>query len=198
MNAIPFVIENTSRGPQGFDIFSRMLRDRIIFLTGPIDEDGAASMCAQLLFLEAESRDKDISIYINSPGGSLSATLAIYDTMQFIRPEIRTVCVGMAASGASVVLMAGTKGKRFALPNAEVMVHQPHGGMYGQVTDLDIEAKHVMRLRTRLYETYCKHTGKTPEEVTMALERNCYLNAQEALDFGLIDAVVEKRQSEDE
>jgi len=190
---IPMVIEQTSRGERAFDIYSRLLKERIIFLTGPVHDDIAALICAQLLFLESENPTKDIAFYINSPGGVVSAGLAIYDTMQFIRPEVSTVCIGQAASMGSLLLAAGTPGKRFALPNARVMIHQPSGGAQGQAADIEIHAREILRIRHRLNEIYVKHTGHSLTEIERAMERDKFMSAEEAKDFKLIDEVVVHR-----
>jgi len=191
---IPMVIEQTPRGERSFDIYSRLLKERVIFLSGPIDDYISNLVVAQLLFLESENPEKDISIYINSPGGSISAGLAIYDTMQFVTPSISTLCIGQAASMGSFLLAAGTKGKRFSLPNSRVMVHQPSAGFQGQVTDIEIHANEVSALKNRLNEIYSKHTGKSVDEISKALERDNFMTAEDAKKFGLIDSVVEKRK----
>ena len=190
---IPMVVEQTSRGERAFDIYSRLLKERIVFLTGPINDQVASLATAQLLFLESENPEKDISIYINSPGGSISAGLAIYDTMQFVKPSISTLCIGQAASMGSFLLAAGTKGKRFSLPNSRIMVHQPSAGFQGQATDIEIHANEVMSLKKRLNEIYSKHTGKSVDQIKEALERDNFMTPDNAKDFGLIDKVVEKR-----
>lgn len=192
-NLVPMVVEQTNRGERAYDIYSRLLKERIIFLTGPIHDGVASLICAQLLYLESENPSKDISFYINSPGGVVSAGLAMYDTMQYIRPEIATVCVGQAASAGSLLLMAGTAGKRFALPNAKIMVHQPSGGFQGQATDIEIHAKEIIKTRSRLNDLYAKHTGQPVKAVEGAMERDTFLDAAEAKNFGLIDEVVDKR-----
>jgi ATP-dependent Clp protease, protease subunit len=189
----PSVIQQEARGERGYDLPSRMLRDRIIFVTGPIDDQVAASVCMQLLFLEAENPKKEIAMYINSPGGIVTSGLSIYDTMQFIRPEISTIVMGQAASMGSLLLCAGAKGQRFALPHSSVMVHQPSGGYQGQVTDIMIHAKNVVALKRRLNEIYVKHTGRTIQEIENALERDNFLTAEDAVKFGLIDKVLDKR-----
>jgi ATP-dependent Clp protease, protease subunit len=189
----PSVIQQEARGERAYDLPSRMLRERIIFITGAIDDNVAASVCMQLLFLEAENPKKDIAMYINSPGGVVSSGLSIYDTMQFIRPQISTMVMGQAASMGSLLLCAGAKGHRFALPHSSVMVHQPSGGYSGQVTDIMIHAKNVEALKRRLNEIYVKHTGRTIAEVESALERDNFLTAEEAVNFGLIDQVLDKR-----
>ena len=190
---VPMVVETTNRGERAYDIYSRLLKERIIFLTGPVHDGASALICAQLLFLEAEHPTKDISFYINSPGGVVTSGLAIYDTMQYIRCPVSTVCIGQAASMGSLLLTSGEKGKRFALPNARIMVHQPSGGFQGQVTDILIHAKEVEGLKRRLNQTYEKHTGRSYEEIENALERDRFLSPEEAKAFGLIDAVMEKR-----
>ena len=190
---IPTVEENTSRGPRPWDIYSRLLKERIIFLTGPVFDQVSSSICAQLLFLESENPNKDIAFYINSPGGVVSAGLAMYDTMQYIRSPVSTVCLGMAASMGSLLLTAGEKGKRFALPNSRIMVHQPSGGAQGQATDIEIQAREILKLRQRLNEIYVKHTGQPIEAIERKLERDTYMSAEEARDFGLVDQVVTDR-----
>jgi ATP-dependent Clp protease protease subunit len=190
---VPMVVEQSARGERAYDIYSRLLKERIIFLTGPVFDQVSALICAQLLFLESENPTKDIAFYINSPGGVVSAGLAIYDTMQYIRSPVSTVCVGMAASMGSLLLCAGAKGKRFALPNARMMVHQPTGGAQGQAADIEIEAREILTLRARLNRIYERHSGRALEEIERALERNRYMSAEEARDFGLVDEVVENR-----
>jgi ATP-dependent Clp protease protease subunit len=190
---VPMVVEQSARGERAYDIFSRLLKERIIFLTGPVYDEVSALICAQLLFLEAENPSKDISFYINSPGGVVSAGLAIYDTMQYVRSPVSTVCVGQAASMGSLLLSAGAKGKRFALPNARIMVHQPSGGAQGQATDIEIQAREILTLRKRLNEIYVRHTGQPIEAIERKLERDSYMSAEESRDFGLVDAVVESR-----
>jgi ATP-dependent Clp protease protease subunit len=190
---IPQVIENTSRGERGFDIYSRLLRERIIFLTGPVEDQMASVIIAQLLFLEAENPKKEISLYINSPGGVVTAGLAIYDTMQFIRPKVSTLCVGQAASMGSLLLCAGEAGMRFALPNARVMVHQPSGGFQGQASDILRHAEDIMKIKRRLNEIYVKHTGRDYDTIENTLDRDHFMTADEARDFGIIDRVEEKR-----
>ena len=190
---VPMVVEQSARGERAFDIFSRLLRERIVFLTGAVYDEVSALICAQLLFLESENPSKEISFYINSPGGVVSAGLAIYDTMQYIRSPVSTVCIGQAASMGSLLLCAGAKGKRFALPNARVMVHQPSGGAQGQATDIEIQAREILKLRERLNQIYVKHTGQPLEEIERRLERDTYMSAQEAKDFNLVDEVVEDR-----
>ena len=190
---VPMVVEQSARGERAYDIYSRLLKERIIFLTGAVYDQVSSLICAQLLFLESENPNKDISFYINSPGGVVSAGLAIYDTMQFIRSPVSTVCIGMAASMGSLLLTAGAAGKRYALPNARVMVHQPSGGAQGQATDIEIQAREILTLRRRLNEIYVKHTGQPVEAIEAKLERDSYMSADEALAFGLIDQVVEQR-----
>ncbi|MCI0752784.1 ATP-dependent Clp endopeptidase proteolytic subunit ClpP [Teichococcus vastitatis] len=192
-NLVPMVIEQTARGERAFDIYSRLLKERIIFLTGPVYDQMSSLICAQLLFLESENPNKDIAFYINSPGGVVSAGLAMYDTMQYIRAPVSTVCLGMAASMGSLLLTAGAKGKRFALPNSRIMVHQPSGGAQGQATDIEIQAREILSLRKRLNQIYVKHTGQPIEEIERKLERDSYMSAEEAKAFGLIDEVVEER-----
>ena len=190
---VPMVIEQTSRGERAYDIFSRLLKERIIFLTGPLNDEISSLICAQLLFLESENPTKDISFYINSPGGVVTSALAIYDTMQYIRPDVSTLCLGQAASAGSLLLTAGTKGKRYALPNSRVMVHQPLGGFQGQASDIEIHAREILTLRQRLNEIYVKHTGQPLSVIEQTLERDRFHSAEEAQAFGLIDAVVTNR-----
>ena len=190
---VPMVVEQTARGERAYDIYSRLLQERIIFLTGPVYDQVAALICAQLLFLESVNPAKDISFYINSPGGVVSAGLAIYDTMQYIRSPVSTVCIGQAASMGSLLLCAGAKDKRYALPNARVMIHQPSGGAQGQATDIEIQAREILTLRKRLNEIYVKHTGQELSEIENKLERDTYMSAEEARDFGLVDEVVTDR-----
>jgi ATP-dependent Clp protease protease subunit len=193
---IPQVIENTSRGERGFDIYSRLLRERIIFLTGPVEDHMASVIIAQLLFLEAENPKKEISMYINSPGGVVTAGMAIYDTMQFIRPKISTLCVGQAASMGSLLLCAGDAGSRFALPNARIMVHQPSGGFQGQASDILRHAEDIMKIKRRLNEIYVKHCGKDYDTIEATLDRDHFMSADEAKAFGLVDEVIVKRPEE--
>jgi len=195
---VPMVVEQTNRGERAYDIYSRLLKERIIFLTGPVGDEVASVICAQLLFLEAENPNKDISFYINSPGGVVTSGLSIYDTMQYIRPDVSTLCVGQAASMGSLLLAGGAKGKRFALPNARIMVHQPSGGFQGQASDIEIHAQEILKIRARLNEIYAEHTGQPVEKIADALERDKFYTAQEAQAFGLIDEVVEKRPALDE
>jgi ATP-dependent Clp protease protease subunit len=189
---VPMVVEQTARGERAYDIYSRLLKERIIFLTGQVFDQVSSLICAQLLFLESENPNKDIAFYINSPGGVVSAGLAMYDTMQYIRSPVSTVCLGMAASMGSLLLTAGEKGKRFALPNSRIMVHQPSGGAQGQATDIEIQAREILSLRQRLNQIYVHHTGQPIEEIEKKLERDSYMSAEEAQQFGLIDQVVVK------
>lgn len=190
---VPMVVEQTNRGERAYDIYSRLLKERIIFLTGAVHDDVASLICAQLLFLESENPDKDISFYINSPGGVVTAGLAIYDTMRYIRPDVSTVCIGQAASMGSFLLCAGTKGKRFALPNARVMIHQPSGGAQGQASDIEIQAREILKIRERLNKMYVEHTGQDLETIERAVDRDYFMNAEEAKAFGLVDEVVLER-----
>jgi ATP-dependent Clp protease protease subunit len=190
---VPMVVEQTNRGERAYDIYSRLLKERIIFLIGPVDDGVASVISAQLLFLEAENPTKDISIYINSPGGVVTSGLAIYDTMQYIRPDISTVCIGQAASMGSLLLCAGAAGKRYCLPNSRVMIHQPSGGVQGQATDIEIQAREILLLRTRLNEIYAKHTEQKVDTISVAVERDNFMTAEEAKEFGLIDEVVSSR-----
>ena len=190
---VPMVVEQSNKGERAYDIYSRLLKERIIFLTGQINDNVASLITAQLLFLEAEDPKKEIYLYINSPGGLVTAGLGIYDTMQYIKPEISTLCIGQAASMGSFLLAAGTKGKRFSLPNSRIMVHQPSAGFQGQATDIEIHANEVLSLKKRLNEIYSKHTGKSVDEIKSALERDNFMTADVAKSFGLIDEVVEKR-----
>ena len=190
---VPMVVEQTARGERAFDIYSRLLKERIIFLTGPVYDQVSALICAQLLFLESENPSKEIAFYINSPGGVVSAGMAIYDTMQYIRSPVSTLCIGQAASMGSLLLCAGAKGKRYSTPNARVMVHQPSGGAQGQAADIEIQAREILTLRRRLNEIYEHHTGQTLEAIEQKLERDSYMSAQEAKEFGLIDEVVANR-----
>ncbi len=192
-NLIPMVVEQSSKGERAYDIYSRLLKERIIFLTGQINDNVASLVTAQLLFLEAEDPKKEIYLYINSPGGLVTAGLGIYDTMQYVKPDISTLCIGQAASMGSFLLAAGTKGKRFSLPNSRIMVHQPSAGFQGQATDIEIHANEVLALKKRLNEIYSKHTGKSVDEIKSALERDNFMTAQASQTFGLIDQVVEKR-----
>ena len=190
---VPMVVEQSSKGERAYDIYSRLLKERIIFLTGQINDNVASLVTAQLLFLEAEDPKKEIYLYINSPGGLVTAGLGIYDTMQYVKPDISTLCIGQAASMGSFLLAAGTKGKRFSLPNSRIMVHQPSAGFQGQATDIEIHANEVLSLKNRLNEIYSKHTGKSVDEIKSALERDNFMTADSAKSFGLIDQVVEKR-----
>ena len=192
-NLVPMVVEQSSKGERAYDIYSRLLKERIIFLTGQINDNVASLVTAQLLFLEAEDPKKEIYLYINSPGGLVTAGLGIYDTMQYVKPDISTLCIGQAASMGSFLLAAGTKGKRFSLPNSRIMVHQPSAGFQGQATDIEIHANEVLSLKKRLNEIYSRHTGKSVDEIKSALERDNFMTADVAQSFGLIDEVVEKR-----
>ncbi|WP_440925357.1 ATP-dependent Clp endopeptidase proteolytic subunit ClpP [Candidatus Pelagibacter sp.] len=192
-NLVPMVVEQSSKGERAYDIYSRLLKERIIFLTGQVNDNVASLVTAQLLFLEAEDPKKEIYLYINSPGGLVTAGLGIYDTMQYVKPDISTLCIGQAASMGSFLLAAGTKGKRFSLPNSRIMVHQPSAGFQGQATDIEIHANEVLSLKKRLNEIYSKHTGKSVDEIKSALERDNFMTADVAQSFGLIDEVVEKR-----
>ncbi len=191
---IPYVIEQTGRGERVYDIYSRLLKDRIIFIGSPIDDHVANLVIAQLLFLEAEDPDKDIYIYINSPGGVVSAGLAIYDTMQYIKPDVSTICVGMAASMAAILLAAGTKGKRYALPHSRIMIHQPMGGVQGQATDIEIHAREIIKLKNMLNQILSKHTGQPIEKIEKDTDRNFFMSPEEARDYGLIDEVIASRK----
>lgn len=197
MNLVPMVVETTNRGERAYDIYSRLLKERLIFLVGAIEDQMANLIIAQLLFLESESAEKDIYLYINSPGGHVTAGLAIYDTMRFIRPHVSTLCFGQASSMAAVLLAAGEAGKRYVLPNSRVMIHQPLGGFQGQATDIEIHAKEVMRLRHRMNEILSFHTGQTIEKIRMDTERDYFLGAQESCDYGLADRMIEKRELQD-
>ena len=193
-NLIPMVVEQSSRGERAYDIYSRLLKERIIFLTGPIDDNVASLVCAQLLFLESENPKKEISFYINSPGGIVWSGLAMYDTMQYISSKIMTICVGQAASAGSLLLTAGEKGMRFSLPNSRIMVHQPSGGYQGQVTDIEIQTKEIIKTKKKLNEIYARHTGKDIKEITSIMERDKYFSPNEAIKFGLIDKIIENRK----
>jgi ATP-dependent Clp protease, protease subunit len=197
MNLVPMVVEQTNRGERAYDIFSRLLKERIIFLTGPIDDGVAALATAQLLFLEAENPKKEISMYINSPGGIVTSGLAIYDTMQFIRPAISTLCIGQAASMGSLLLAAGDKGMRYALPHARVMVHQPSGGFSGQASDIERHAEDIIKIKRRLNEIYVRHTGQTYEKIEHTLDRDFFMSAEEAKAYGIVDEVIEHRPGGD-
>lgn len=193
MNLVPMVVEQTSRGERAYDIYSRLLKDRIVFIGSPIDDDIANLVIAQLLFLEAEDPDKDINLYINSPGGIVTAGMAIYDTMQFIKPQVSTVCLGQAASMAAILLAGGAEGKRTALPNARILIHQPMGGTHGQATDIKIQAEEILRLREHLNEILAKHTGQPLDRIAADTERDYYMSAEQAKAYGIIDQVVAKR-----
>ncbi|WP_025899030.1 ATP-dependent Clp endopeptidase proteolytic subunit ClpP [Sneathiella glossodoripedis] len=195
---IPMVVEQTARGERSYDIYSRLLKERIIFVTGQVHDGMASLITAQLLFLEAENPNKPINMYINSPGGVVTSGLAMYDTMQYIKPEISTVCIGQAASMGSFLLTAGTKGQRFALPNARVMIHQPSGGAQGQATDIEIQAREILKVRARLNDLYVQHTGQKLEVIERSMERDNFMTAEEAKEFGLIDEVVSKRPDTDD
>ncbi|MBS0514320.1 MAG: ATP-dependent Clp endopeptidase proteolytic subunit ClpP [Proteobacteria bacterium] len=196
LNLVPMVVEQTSRGERAYDIYSRLLKERVVFCVGPIDDYMANVIVAQLLFLESENPEKDINLYINSPGGVVTAGLAIYDTMQYVRCDISTMCVGQACSAASLLLMAGAKGKRLALPNSRIMIHQPSGGAQGQATDIEIQAREILYLRNRLNNIYVKHTGQTLEQIERDMERDRFMSADDAKSYGLIDSVLESRPVE--
>jgi ATP-dependent Clp protease, protease subunit len=196
LNLVPMVVEQTSRGERAYDIYSRLLKERVIFLVGPIDDYMANVIVAQMLFLESENPDKDISLYINSPGGAVTAGLAIYDTMQFIRPDVSTICVGQAASMGALLLCAGAKGKRYSLPHSRVMIHQPLGGFSGQASDIDIHAREILRIREYLNGIMAKHTGQAVERVAKDCDRDNFMGPLEARDYGLVDAVLERRPDE--
>ena len=196
LNLVPMVVEQTSRGERAYDIYSRLLKERVIFMVGPIDDYVANVIVAQMLFLEADNPEKDISLYINSPGGIVTAGMAIYDTMQFIKPDISTICVGQAASMGSLLLAAGTHGKRYALPNSRVMIHQPLGGFQGQATDIEIHAREILSLKARLNEILAKHTGQSIETIGRDTERDNFKSAEDAKDYGLIDQVIARRADE--
>ena len=193
MSLVPYVVEQTSRGERSYDIFSRLLNDRIVFLGEEVNATTASLVVAQLLYLEAQDPDKDIQFYLNSPGGSVTDGMAIYDTMQYIKCDVSTICIGMAASMGAFLLSAGTKGKRLALPNAEVMIHQPSAGTKGKVTDMEIDIEHFLRIKQNLNQILAENTGRTPEEVKAASERDHWMSAQEALDFGIIDKIIKNR-----
>ncbi|WP_426123145.1 ATP-dependent Clp endopeptidase proteolytic subunit ClpP [Pararhizobium sp. PWRC1-1] len=195
MALVPMVVEQTNRGERSYDIFSRLLKERIIFLTGPVEDHMATLICAQLLFLEAENPKKEIALYINSPGGVVTAGMAIYDTMQFIKPAVSTLCVGQAASMGSLLLAAGHKDMRFATPNARIMVHQPSGGFQGQASDIERHARDILKMKRRLNEVYVKHTGRTLEEVEQTLDRDHFMTADEALSWGVVDKVITSREA---
>jgi ATP-dependent Clp protease protease subunit len=190
---VPMVVEQTNRGERAYDIYSRLLKERIIFVVGPVNDSMASLVCAQLLFLESENPKKEISLYINSPGGVVTSGLAMYDTMQYIRPELSTVCVGLAASAGSLLLTAGRKGKRYSLPNSNIMIHQPSGGYQGQASDIEIHAKEILKTRDRLNKIYVKHTGQDLSKIENAMDRDRFMTPEEAKDFGLIDEVVTER-----
>ena len=193
LGMVPIVIETSGRGERAYDIYSRLLRERVIFLVGPVNDQSANLVVAQLLFLESENPDKDISLYINSPGGSVTAGMSIYDTMQFIKPDVSTLCMGMAASMGSFLLMAGAKGKRYALPNSRVMIHQPSGGAQGQATDIEIHAREILKTREQLNRIYAERTGQPLEKIQADMERDFFLDPVQAKEYGLIDQVLEKR-----
>lgn len=197
-NLVPMVIEQTSRGERSFDIFSRLLKERIIFLTGQVNDSVSALITAQLLFLEAENPKKDIAFYINSPGGVVTSGLGIYDTMQYIRPKVTTICIGQACSMGSLLLAAGEPGQRFSLPNSRIMIHQPSGGAQGQAADIEIQAKEILSLRKRLNEIYVKHTGRKLAEIEKAMDRDNFMSPADAKEFGIIDEIYEKRPDADE
>lgn len=196
LNLVPMVVEQTSRGERAYDIYSRLLKERLVFVVGPIDDFMANVIVAQLLFLESENPDKDINLYINSPGGVVTAGLAIYDTMQFIRCDVSTMCIGQAASAASLLLMAGAKGKRYALPNSRIMIHQPSGGAQGQATDIEIQAREILYVRGRLNQIYVQHTGQPLEQIERDMERDRFMSGEDAKAYGLIDAVLDRRAEE--
>ncbi len=193
MNLVPMVIERTARGERSFDIYSRLLKERIIFMVGPVEDHMANLVVAQLLFLEADNPDKDISLYINSPGGVITAGMSIYDTMQFIKPDVSTMCIGQAASMGAFLLNAGAAGKRFALPNSRVMIHQPSGGFQGQASDIDIQAKEILKIKKKMNELMAKHSGQSVEKIQKDTNRDHFLGAEEAKEYGLIDQVIESR-----
>lgn len=195
---VPMVVEQTNRGERAYDIYSRLLKERIIFLTGPIEDNVASLITAQLLYLEADNPKKDISMYINSPGGVVTSGMAIYDTMQFVRPAVSTLCIGQAASMGSLLLAAGENGKRYALPNARIMVHQPSGGFQGQASDIELQAKEILAMRERLNQVYAKHTGQPVKEIAKALDRDNFMMADSAKEFGIIDEVITERENVDE
>ena len=193
LNLIPMVVEQSSRGARAYDISSRLLKERVVFLVGPVDDPVANVVVAQLLFLESENPDKDINLYINSPGGNVSSGLAIYDTVQFIKPDVSTICVGLAASMGALLLAGGAKGKRYCLPHSRLMIHQPSGGAYGQATDIDIHAREILRLRERLNEVLAAHTGQPLEQIAVDTERDNFMGAEEAVEYGLVDQVLSRR-----
>ena len=193
LNLIPMVVEQSARGERAYDIYSRLLKERVVFLVGPVDDPVANVVVAQLLFLESENPDKDINLYVNSPGGNVSSGLAIYDTMQFIKPAVSTICVGLAASMGALLLAGGAKGKRYCLPHSRLMIHQPSGGAYGQATDIDIHAREILRLRERLNEVLAGHTGQPLEKIAIDTERDNFMSAEEAVEYGLVDQVLSRR-----
>lgn len=195
LNLVPMVVEQTSRGERAYDIYSRLLKERVVFLVGPVEDHVANLIVAQLLFLESENPDKDIHFYINSPGGSVSAGLAVYDTMQFIKPDVSTMCVGQAASMGALLLTGGAAGKRFCLPHSRVMIHQPLGGFQGQATDIDIHAKEILKARERLNQIFVSHTGQSVDKIELDTERDKFMSSEEAQEYGLVDAVLTSRQS---
>lgn len=195
LNLVPMVVEQTSRGERAYDIYSRLLKERVVFLVGPVEDHVANLIVAQLLFLESENPDKDIHFYINSPGGSVSAGLAVYDTMQFIKPDVSTMCVGQAASMGALLLTGGAAGKRFCLPHSRVMIHQPLGGFQGQATDIDIHAKEILKARERLNQIFVSHTGQSVDRIEQDTERDKFMSSEEAQEYGLVDAVLSSRQS---
>ncbi|HEX6549189.1 MAG TPA: ATP-dependent Clp endopeptidase proteolytic subunit ClpP [Gammaproteobacteria bacterium] len=193
LNLVPIVVEQTARGERSYDIYSRLLKERVVFIVGAVDDFVANVVVAQLLFLESENPDKDVSIYINSPGGVVTAGLAIYDTMQFIKPDVSTICVGQAASMGSLLLAGGAKGKRYSLPHSRIMIHQPHGGAQGQASDIEIQAREILYLRERLNEIFVKHTGQSMDQILKDTDRDRFMSGDEAVSYGLIDAVLDKR-----
>ncbi|NNE04544.1 MAG: ATP-dependent Clp endopeptidase proteolytic subunit ClpP [Xanthomonadales bacterium] len=195
LNLVPMVVEQTSRGERAFDIYSRLLKERVIFIVGPVDDHTANLVVAQLLFLESENPDKDINLYINSPGGVVSAGLAIYDTMQFVRPDVSTMCLGQAASMGALILAAGAKGKRFCLPHSRVMIHQPLGGFQGQATDIDIHAREILKLRDQLNDILASHTGQSMKAIARDTDRDNFMSPEQALDYGLIDQILDSRNA---
>jgi ATP-dependent Clp protease protease subunit len=196
LNLVPMVVEQTSRGERAYDIYSRLLKERVVFCVGPVEDYMANVIVAQMLFLESENPDKDINLYINSPGGSVTAGMAIYDTMQFIKPDVSTICIGQAASMGSFLLAAGTKGKRYALPNSRVMIHQPSGGFSGMASDIAIHAKEILAIKSRLNETLARHTGQPVEKVERDVDRDHFMSAQDAKAYGIVDAVLDSRPSD--
>ena len=193
LNLVPIVVEQTARGERSYDIYSRLLKDRVVFIVGPIDDYMANVVVAQLLFLESENPDKDVHLYVNSPGGIVTAGLSIYDTMQFIKPDVSTICLGQAASMGSLLLAGGTKGKRFCLPHSRIMIHQPSGGFQGQASDIDIHAREILKIRERLNKIMSKHTGQTVERIERDMERDHFMDAEAAVEYGLVDNVLAKR-----